>query len=99
MKQLGLLAPVPDTATPNAVQAKPNPVKAEHDRRNSNAQRILDRLKQGPALNWELCTPEIGGLRACGARIPELRAEGWEIEATRLKGGTWRYTLKGMKTV
>lgn len=55
MKQLGLLEPEPDTALPNAVKAAKSPVKAEHDRRNSNAQRILDRLKQGPALNWELC--------------------------------------------
>lgn len=82
---------------PDRVQLA-NPVKVERARLNAAALRVLEYLKaHGSATNWQLCTPEVGGLRACGARIPELRAEGWLIEAKRESGGTWRYVFKGLR--
>lgn len=78
----------PAQATP----AKPNPVKRERQRLNAAARRVLARLREGPALNFELCTPAIGGLRAIG-RVDELRREGWDVRKEHVSGGTWRYTL------
>lgn len=66
---------------------------AERLRLCAAALRVLDRLKKGPAFNYELATPEVGGLRGVG-RIPELRKQGYAIEKTHISGGTWRYELK-----
>lgn len=54
--------------------------------------RILKLLKtNGSATNRELN-------RICfryGARIHDLRREGWEITSVREKDGLWRFVLKG----
>ena len=57
------------------------------------ASKLLDRLKQGPATNIELVP--ICGIRA-SARVHDLRQAGHNIEAKRLIGGTWLYTLKNV---
>lgn len=75
----------------------PNPVKAEKDRLNAAARRVLARLRQGPALNWELAKPAIGGLRF-GGRLKELRDAGWIIQTAQVGGGVYRYTLVGHRT-
>ena len=75
---------------------KPNPVARERARLNAAALRVLARLKEGPATNVELCHPSIGGMRAVG-RIHELRCDGWGIDKSHLSGGTWLYTLLGLK--
>lgn len=91
MKQLTFIEAPPDRVELSTRQ--PVGVVKELARREKAADRILERLKIGPATNYQLCVPEIGGLRACGARIPELREEGYDIKAEHVKGGTWLYTL------
>ena len=46
--------------------------------------------------NVELCQPSVGGMRF-GGRVFELGEAGWDIAATRERGGIWRYVLKGRK--
>jgi hypothetical protein len=76
---------------------KANPVKVEKDRLNAAALRVLEHLKaHGSAVNWQLAAPEIGGLRF-GARLKEIRDDGWEIRKETVSGGTVRYTLIGRK--
>ena len=58
----------------------------------SQTARILKLLKtNGSATNRELN-------RICfryGARLHDLRREGWEITSVREKDGLWRFVLKG----
>jgi hypothetical protein len=78
---------------PGSRRRKPlSPVARERQRLNAAALRVLERLKQGPACNYELATPEIGGLRAIG-RVHELQKAGYAITKEHLSGGTWRYAL------
>ena len=59
--------------------------------RETKAQRILDRLKQGPANSLELL--RVGGIRY-SARIHELRKQGHRIETE--EHAEWAvYTLEG----
>ena len=67
---------------------------AEQTRRANNRQRVLDALRQaGPngCTNVELVT--IGGMRAVGGRLTELRADGYDIETVREGGGLFRFVL------
>lgn len=68
----------------------------ELKRRDSAKSRVLVRLQQGPAYNYELCALEVGGIEGC-KRVRELRAEGWDILDERIEGGKYLYTLKGRK--
>ena len=68
----------------------PQPVE-DRQRLRGQAAKILLRLQKGPALNTDLA--EIA-LKYSG-RISDLRAAGYEIEATNLGGGLWRYSLRG----
>ena len=61
----------------------------ERKRRISKRAQILQRLLQGPAYNYELSRITW----KFRARISELRQAGCEIEAERIEGGVWRYTL------
>jgi hypothetical protein len=79
------------------VAAKANPVAIERARLNATALRLLAHLQtHGSAVNWQLATPEIGGLRY-GGRMKELRDDGWDIRKEQVAAGTWRYTLIGRK--
>ena len=73
---------------------EPSPVAVERKRLNAAALRVLARLKQGPATNAELVA--VGGIRAVG-RVWDCQRDGWLIEKAHVSGGTWRYTLIGMK--
>jgi gamma-glutamyltranspeptidase len=78
-------------------ETKANPVKVEKDRLNAAAVRVLEYLKaNGSAVNWQLATPEIGGMRAVG-RIHELIHAGHDIRKEHVSGGTWRYRYFGVK--
>jgi len=80
-----------DAPTP---RPRRHPVAVERQRLNAAAQRVLARLQQGPATNAQLV--EVGGIRAVG-RVFELKRDGWQIEKAHVSGGTWRYTLRGLK--
>jgi hypothetical protein len=62
---------------------------AEHRRRTSQCDRILDRLRQGPATNHELSQVALKYTN----RISDLRDRGHVIECEDLGGGLTRYTL------
>jgi hypothetical protein len=78
--------------------ANPNEMRREMARRRTHKAAILELLQaRGPlgATNVELVDPNVGGMRACGARIPELRAEGYDIsDAINEGGGLFRYVLR-----
>lgn len=75
----------------------PNPVKAERQRLIASARRVLTYLQRhGSALNWELTTPELGGIGA-SRRVWECVQEGWDIRKEHVSGGTWRWTFHGLK--
>lgn len=95
-EQQSLLTALKASALPQGPRPH-NPVKAEIDRLDRNALRVLARLKEGSATNVELCTKDCGGLNAVRSRIPALRKQGWVITAERVKDGVFRYTLKGLK--
>jgi hypothetical protein len=76
--------------------APASPVGQEIRRLNAAAVRVLERLQRGPAMNWELATPDLGGLRAVG-RIWELQQDGWDITKEHVERGCWRYRLVGRK--
>lgn len=61
-------------------------------KKTSAKQRVLARLLIGPANTAELCQPDVGGIRF-GARLLELRREGYEITERRLRAGSSLYTL------
>lgn len=94
-----LFGPVPDHAEPVGLRegTRTTPMQQECKRRSAATVRVLERLKRGPATNIELCDPAVGGMRAIGARLWELRKDGWIVEREHVEGGTWRYTLKGLK--
>ena len=54
--------------------------------------RVLARLQEGPAMTADLCKPEVGGCRF-GARVAELRSEGYDIHEERVRQGASRYVL------
>lgn len=68
-----------------------NQLKMELERRKSQTQRILDRLKRGTATNVDLA--RIGTRYT--ERVRELRREGHVILAVYEKPGLWRYVYKG----
>jgi len=68
----------------------PSPIQRELRRRGKNEQRVLDRLRQGPATTLELVA--VGGIRATG-RVSDLRKAGFTINAEHVKDGLWRYRL------
>jgi hypothetical protein len=77
------------TAPVTVYEAHRRDVAQEVRRRTSAKARILARLQQGPALNTELNA-------ICyryGARILELRREGYDIRTEPQHGGLVRYTL------
>jgi hypothetical protein len=95
MKQLSFIDPVPSSATPHGLREQPH--KAEQKRRESLRDALLDymRARTGQWLpNHELC--EVGGMRAVGARLCEIRKE-WVIEKRHVKGGSWEFRLMGRK--
>ena len=72
---------------------------AEMTRRKTAKTRVLAALMaagERGCTNVELCQPSIGGMRF-GGRVFELGEAGWDIAATRERGGVWRYTFKGRK--
>ena len=92
MTQLDLLTPPVEPPAPT-----PNPVADEVRRLNAAALRVLAHLKlHGSALNWQLTTPELGGIRAAG-RIWELTEAGYDIRKEHVERGTWRWTFYGFK--
>jgi len=77
-----------------------SPVAQERRRLNAACWRLLEYLKARPGQwvpNHELCQPSVGGNRAIGARMPELKADGWVIEKRHVKDGCWEYRLRGRK--
>lgn len=70
--------------------APENPVATEIHRRDSNYQKVLDRLRRGPATNRELNA-------ICfryGGRIHEMRQNGLNITTERKGRGVFVFTLK-----
>jgi hypothetical protein len=66
----------------------------EFRRREGNKVRVLDLLRSSGnrgAYNHELVA--VGGMRAVGARLTELRAEGLDIETINEGGGLFRFVL------
>lgn len=63
----------------------------ELTRQSRSAQKILDRLRDGPALAAELVA--CGGGYRYGARLLELRRAGHNIEAIHKGEGLWEYRL------
>jgi hypothetical protein len=65
---------------------------AEKQRRQSNKDKLLAHLlEHGSATNVELV--HVAGMRF-GARLMELRRDGWNVETIDLGRGLVRYTLK-----
>lgn len=74
--------------------ANPNELRDELDRRGTNRERVLEALRQAGATgctNVELVA--VGGMRAVGARLPELRDAGHDIETVCEGRGRWRFVL------
>lgn len=67
-----------------------SPRQLETQRRETNYQRVLTRLRQGSATNHELA--EIAGYRF-GARLGEIRDNGGDFRGQHVTGGTWMYEL------
>lgn len=70
-------------------------MKTETQRRSNNQERVLELLQQRGvvgATNADLLG--VGGFRY-GARIFELRQDGWLIETTAGEAGLFRFVLKG----
>lgn len=65
---------------------------SDRQRLRSSNERLLERLRQGPATNIELAT--ICGMRV-SARIHDLRTAGYSIKTERVVGGAWLNTLEG----
>lgn len=53
-------------------------------------ERLLARLRTGPATNVDLVP--VCGLRS-SARVHDLRQCGYQIKAEHVRGGVWMYTL------
>ena len=67
----------------------PNVAEDDRPRLGRQSDEILQRLSEGPATGPELM--QIA--HRFGARIKDLRASGYQINAERLSGGQWKYTL------
>ena len=63
----------------------------DHKRLEGQNGAILARLKSGIATNVELASISL----KYTARISDIRAAGYEIDARRVKGGLWEYRLAG----
>jgi hypothetical protein len=61
----------------------------DHKRLKGQNLEILKRLRSGPATNVELAALSL----KYTARISDIRAAGYDIEATRVDGGLWQYKL------
>jgi hypothetical protein len=85
-QQLDLLT-APPVRRPT--RRRERPIVRELVRRQSNKDRVLARLQQGPASNVELN----GICFRYGARIFELIRDGHPIRKTHVGDGVWRYTL------
>lgn len=72
-----------------AIDRKPAVEPAEADRRDTQRQAILDRLRRGPATNLELNQIAF----RYSARLHELRQAGHSIKTERGEGGVCRYSL------
>lgn len=68
-----------------------SPLVRELQRRESNRDRVLARLQQGPATTMQLIA--VGGARAIG-RVFELKRAGYDIATIHVDGGLWRYELR-----
>jgi hypothetical protein len=67
----------------------------ESKRRENNKAKVLRLLKQkGQAGVTNVELVHTGGLRY-GARIYELRADGYQIQTIPVEGGVFRFVLKG----
>jgi hypothetical protein len=65
------------------------------NRRPTAKRRVLLALRKAGRrglLTSEISAPAVGGVRASG-RTHELQAEGFVISVTRVRAGSWRYTL------
>lgn len=62
----------------------------EAKRLSKAGERLLERLRLGPATNMDLVP--ICGIRA-SARVHDLRQCGYTIQADHIAGGLWLYTL------
>ncbi len=72
-------------------RVKLTPFRMEQGRRENNYDRVLARLRQGPATNHELA--QIAGYRF-GARLGELRHQhGGDFNRVEVDGSTHVYTL------
>jgi hypothetical protein len=72
-----------------------NPTVDPRDAKRLTGQKrkLVEALRQRPMTNWEIMRDlYIGNLTA---RTSELNAQGYDIRAERVQGGTWRYTLRG----
>jgi hypothetical protein len=88
----------PSTSQTNAEKDKAaNPVKAEKDRLNATARRLLVFLqeRQGQWIDNAVLLSE-GGFRY-GGRLYEIKHDGWLIEKRHIEGGCWQYRLTGRK--
>jgi hypothetical protein len=56
--------------------------------------RILRALEAGPCTTAQLASPDVGGVRF-GARLMELRADGYVITEERVREGSHLYRLGG----
>jgi hypothetical protein len=83
--------------TPAPRRQKANPVKAERDRLNGTAQRLLVYLleRKGEWIDNAVLL-EVAGFRY-GGRLFELKGDGWLIERRHVEGGCWQYRLVGRK--
>lgn len=88
MTQPGLFTDLP----PARAKKRETPVTRELQRRERNVDRVLARLKAGPATTVQLI--EVGGCRA-PARVWELKRKGYAITVTHVEGGLYVYELKG----
>jgi hypothetical protein len=70
---------------------------ADRLRLSGNRARVLTYLQQhGSATNVELSRPDVGGLGGV-RRVWELTVMGYRISKAKESGGTWRYTLDGVR--
>ncbi len=74
------------------VPVDPSVLETDVPRLKGASQRVLARLKAGPATNLELMQPEIGGARF-GGRLHDLRKSGVIWKREHVEGSVWSYRL------
>ena len=82
------LRPAPVAVVP----VDPSVLATDVPRLKGAAQRVLQRLREGPATNLELMVPECGGARF-GGRLGDLRAAGVIWTKRHVAGSVWEYRL------